>query len=145
MTKINLKELYPELYPKDTYLFIKNEILAQEIVSVFEIFRKEDHAFYERRRANKAYYLYEEAFTETIMQNQNPSLDEMYERVELEQALYSALNQLSSVQLRRVYAFFFLGYSKSKIARLEGVDRSSVRQSIDRALKQIRKKLSDYL
>ena len=145
MTKINLKDLYPELYPKDTYLYIKNKISAREILSVFEVFRKEDHAFNERRRANKAYYLYEEDFTETIMQNQNPSLEEMYERVELEQALYSALKQLSPVQFRRVYAFFFLGYSKSKIACLEGVDRSSVRQSIDRALKQIRKKLSDFL
>jgi len=145
MTKINLKDLYPELYPKDTYLFIKNKIFAQELISAFKVFRKEEHAFNERRRANKAYYFYEEDYTEAIMQNPNPSLEEMYERIELEKSLYSALNQLSPVQFRRVYAFFFLGYSKSKIARLEGVDRSSVRQSIDRALKQIRKKLSDFL
>ena len=35
MAEINLKILYPELYTEDTYLIIKSDVLAQEIVSIF--------------------------------------------------------------------------------------------------------------
>jgi DNA-directed RNA polymerase specialized sigma24 family protein len=48
-------------------------------------------------------------------------------------------------KLRRVYLYYFLGYSKSKIARLEGVDKSSIRRSIERALIQIKKKINEFL
>ena len=145
MATINLKDLYPHLYAKDTYITVESDALAQLLAITFETFRKEEHACWERSRAHKAYYSYEEGSTESKLLSPIPSMQEMYETLELQQALYAALNELPHIQLRRVYAFFYLGYSKSQIARLEGVDKSSVRQSIDRALKKIRIKLENLL
>jgi RNA polymerase sigma-70 factor (ECF subfamily) len=145
MPIINLRVLYPDLYIEDTQLFIESEVLAEKILNVFKAFSKENHAYRERARIYKAYFSYEQELTESEIRNHIPSPEEIFDEIELNKAIYSALNQLSSIQLRRVYLYYFLGYSKSKIARLEGVDKSSIRRSIERALTQIKKKINEFL
>ena len=51
--------------------------------------------------------------------------------------LYTALNQLPEKQRRRIDAFYFLGMSQAEIASAEGVDKSSVSESIERGLRSM--------
>lgn len=63
--------------------------------------------------------------------------DELYEcKLTMEQ-LYTALNQLPEKQRRRIDAFYFLGMSQAEIASAEGVDKSSVSESIERGLRSM--------
>lgn len=65
--------------------------------------------------------------------------DEMYERkLEIEQ-LHIALNALPDKQRQRIYAHYILGMTKCQIARVEGVDESTVRESIEGGLLRLKK------
>lgn len=55
--------------------------------------------------------------------------------------LSEALKSLTTTQRRRITRFVLEQKSYSEIARLEGVDESAVRRSIERGLLQLRKKL----
>ena len=54
-----------------------------------------------------------------------------------QQQLYAALNMLPDKQAYRVYAHYILGISKAELARMEGVQESAIRDSINRALKHL--------
>lgn len=65
------------------------------------------------------------------------SPEEIFERKLSRRELYEAINSLPEKQAKRIYAYFFLGISKAEIARIEGVNKSTVSRSIDQALKKI--------
>jgi RNA polymerase sigma factor (sigma-70 family) len=68
---------------------------------------------------------------------------EVYERkVTLEQ-LHAAIAALPDKQAKRLSAYYFLGMSKSEIARAEGINKSQVTRSIDRALASLEKFLKN--
>jgi RNA polymerase sigma-70 factor (ECF subfamily) len=58
--------------------------------------------------------------------------------------LYAAINSLPDKQAKRIYAYFFMDMSKTQIARIEGVNKSQVFRSIDKALKNIEKFLRSF-
>ncbi len=56
----------------------------------------------------------------------------------------AAIASLPDKQAKRIYAHFFLGMSKTAIARAEGVSKVSVSESIERGLCTIEKFLKKF-
>lgn len=134
MTKINLRDYYP-FYQSNYFLDV-----ADEIAELFKQFRRKEHADYERRRIHRAYYSLDAGDgieRDVILLVLSPH--EIYERKLTNQELYAAIKSLPEKQAKRIYAHFFLDMSKAQIARIEGVDPSSVKASIERGLKRMEK------
>ena len=138
MERINLRDLYP-FYEYDLFLEV-----TDKLAELLKLLNRKDHADYERCRAHKAYYSLdanngiERDFTLLVL-----SPEEIYQRKLSNQELYAAINSLPEKQAKRIYAYFFLGMSKAEIASIEGVDHSSVRESIERGLRGIEKFLKN--
>lgn len=73
------------------------------------------------------------------------SPEELYVFKIVQELLYSAMSELTDKQLERLYAHFFLGMSYAKIAHMQGVDRSTVRQSVKSALSRLKKKINNFV
>ena len=140
MKKINLRDLYP-FYKSDFLIEI-----ADEVAELIKQIERKEHADYERIRVNKAYYSLDSGDgieRDIVLLVLSP--EEIYERKMSKQELYAAINSLPEKQAKRIYAHFFLGMSKSEIARIEGVNKCQVSRSIDKALKNIEKFLKKFL
>ncbi|HOJ11870.1 MAG TPA: sigma factor-like helix-turn-helix DNA-binding protein [Clostridiales bacterium] len=120
--------------------------VTDKLAELLILFGRKDHADYKHCRVYRAYYSLdandgiEMDFTLLVM-----SPEEIYERKLSRQELYAAINSLLEKQAKRIYAHFFLNMSKTEIARIEGVERSSVRNSIARGLKQMEKYLKNLI
>ena len=135
MKKINLRELYPNVYTTDFFVDVTEEVM--ETIRAAE--RAE--AAYERKMYRyKAYYSLdcdngiEKAI---LMRPQTPEM--LLEEKQLREQLYAAVMALPEKQAKRIYARYYLGMRVSEIATAEGVDQSRVRDSIRRGLKQLAK------
>jgi len=130
--QINLRDFYP-FYSSDYFIDV-----PEEIVHLFNMLAKKEHAEYERRRSHKAFYSLDlSSGIESNIVFVVLSPEEIYERKLDIQQLYSAICSLPEKQARRIYAHFFLRMSKAAIARAEGVNRKTVYESIDGGLKNI--------
>lgn len=134
MKKINLRDCYP-FYHSDFFIEVPDII-----VELFEQFSRREHADFERRRVHKAYYsLNTNDGIERDIVLLVLSPEEIYERKMSNQELYAAIHYLPEKQAKRIYAHFFLDMSKAEIARIEGVSKSAVTNSIEQGLKSIEK------
>lgn len=136
MKRINLREHYP-FYNNDFYLEV-----TDKLAELFVLLNRTEHAEYERRRTNKAYYSLDAndgIEKDIILLVLSP--EELYENKLSRQELFAAVNGLPEKQAKRIYAHFFLGMSKAEIARFEGVNKSTVTRSIEQALKSMEKYL----
>ncbi|MEG6521418.1 RNA polymerase sigma factor [Desulfotomaculum sp. 1211_IL3151] len=134
MRKINLRDYYP-FYQSDFFIEVEDEI-----AELFKLFERKEHADFERRRVHKAYYSLDAndgIERNVILLVLSPQ--EIYERKLSNQELYAAISSLPEKQAKRIYAHFFLDMSKAQIARIEGIDPSSVKESIERGLKRMEK------
>ena len=68
-------------------------------------------------------------------------LIKLYEQKELTEALDKAMDNLSEIQHRRLYAYYILGLSQQVIAETEHVSKSSVSESISQGLANLRKNM----
>ena len=64
-------------------------------------------------------------------------------RMESYGQLYTAVSKLSEAQRRRLLLHFADNLTHQQVADMEGVNRATVSRSIERALKQLRKHLSE--
>lgn len=129
MTTINLRDYYP-FYQSDFFLEV-----TDNLAELLKLMKRRDHADFERKRIHKAYCSLDTGDgieKDIILLALSP--EEIYQRKMSNQELYAAINSLPEKQAKRIYAYFFLGISKAEIARIEGVDHSSVRESIERGL-----------
>ena len=134
MKKINLKEYYP-YYTQDMIVEVPDEVflLLREYMLLEEADRIRTYRY-------KAFYSLErdEGIEREVLQKPlNPA--EILEQRQVTESLYKGLAMLPKKQCQRIYAHFFLGMSKADIARVEGTDASSVRKSINRGLRQLKK------
>lgn len=139
MVRINLRDYYP-FYKSDCIIEVEDEI-----AELFKQYNRKEHADFERRRINKAYYSLNTGDgieKEIILLVLSP--DEIYERKMSKKELYTAISSLREKQAKRIYAHFFLGMSKAEIARIEGVNKATVTHSIEKALKSIEKFLKNF-
>ena len=141
MQKINLRDLYPDVYKTDAFVDVAEEVLAA-IQS-----QKQADAAYERRKfRHKAHYsLDREDGIENDALARTLTPEEILEQKQLREEVYAALMQLPAIQARRIYARFFLGMTVAEIARIEGTDRRRVWDSIRRGLKKLARLLDEAL
>ena len=135
MQKINLRELYPDVYKTDTFLDVTDEVQAVLLAD------KRAEALYLRQMYNyKAQYSLDcdnGIENAILMKPQTPEM--LLEEKQLREQLYAAVMALPEKQAKRIYARYYLGMRVSEIAAAEGVDPSRVRDSIRRGLKQLAK------
>lgn len=132
MTKINLRDFYPS-YTSDYFIDVPDEIAT--LIHRFEL---EEAAFHLRTYRHKAFYsLDRDDGLEHNILFVSMSPDEIYERKVTAEQLHTAIAALPDKQAKRVYAHYFLGMSKAKIALAEGVNKSQITRSINKALKNM--------
>ena len=130
MKKINLRELYPDVYPTDIFIEVTEEVM--ETIRAAE--RAE--AAYERKmyRYKAQYSLDCENGIENavLLKPQTPEM--LLEEKQLQEQVYATVMKLPEKQAKRIYARYYLGMTVNEIAEVEGVDPSRVRDSIRRFL-----------
>lgn len=140
MIKINLRDYYPNFYTTDYIVEVPDEVAA-----LMASYERADAAYYLRRYRNKAYYSLDRGDGiehDILFVSLSPC--EIYERKVTAEQLHAAIAALPDKQAKRIYAHYFLGMSKSAIARTEGINESAVRDAIDRGLKNIERFLKNY-
>ena len=73
----------------------------------------------------------------------NPVLDEIEER-ELKKLVREAMATLNEKQYQRIYCYYFKSMTYRQIAAFEGVDDKTVRESINGAMKKMKKFFEKY-
>ena len=131
MKKVNLRELYPDIYKTDVFIEVSSEV--QEVF----LTDKRAEAARQRQMYNyKAYYSLDcDNGIEKQVVYQPPTPEMLMEEKQLREQLYSAVMALPEKQAKRIYARFYLGMTVKEIAKTEGVDLSRVYDSIQRGLK----------
>ena len=140
MTMINLRDFYP-FYIADEFIEVTDEV-AEELRA-----DKLYEAAHQRRvTRNKAQYSLDcDDGIEYSTCVHEPSPQELLERKERFYHLWNALNSLPETQGRRVDACVILGKSYRVVALSEGVDKSSIRESVKSGLEQMKKYLRNLL
>ncbi|MBQ2664031.1 MAG: sigma-70 family RNA polymerase sigma factor [Clostridia bacterium] len=133
MKRVNLRKLYPLYYKEDFYIEVSDNVAEQ-----LAVLERIEHAFIERTRYHRAYYSLDagDGIERDILFVQM-SPQELYERKLSNEELYSAMNKLPEKQAKRLYAYYFQNMSMSDIARIEGVSKVAVRESIEKGLSKI--------
>ena len=133
MKKVNLRELYPSIYPSDVYIEVEDEV-----EEVFASDRKKEAAYERQMYRHKAQYSLDRndgIALETLVHGLTP--DTILEEQQLRKELFEAVRALPEKQARRVYAHFYLGMSITEIARQEGVSKGRITDSIQKGLKKL--------
>ena len=140
MIEINLREFYPECYKSDYFVEVPDEV-AELLI----LLRRHEQSQRRRIYKHKAHYsldIYEIVEREVVLQT--PSAEEVFAHLTEQKLLYDALSILTDKQRFRLYARFFLNMSYSKIAEQEGVDVSTVRKSVQQALRKLQSQMDFF-
>lgn len=137
MIKVNLRELYPDIYKTDTIVKVSKEV--QEVFLADQ--RAEASRERQMYRYKAQYSLDADIGLEASAMYPPLTPEEILEEKLLRKQLYAAVMSLPKKQAKRVYARFYLGMTVAEIAQAESVDPSRVRDSIRRGLKQLALKL----
>ena len=141
MTKINLREYYPDFYTEDFIIDVPDELAEQ-----FLQWERDEGAYERQRYRYKAHFSLDRGDGiehDILFVSLSPC--EIYERKVTSEQLHAAISMLPDKQGRRIYAHYFLGMSKAAIARAEGVSRNVVSISIKRGLENLERVLKKSL
>ena len=126
MPKINLRELYPDLYKADTFLDVTDEVQA-----VFQEDKRAEAAHERKIYRYKAHYSLDFGNgIEKAVAKRPLTPEEILEDRQCREQLYAAVMSLPDKQAKRIYARYYLGMTAKEIAQAEGVDPRRVRDSI---------------
>lgn len=134
MKTINLRDYYP-VYTEDTFVEVSDEVAA-----FFTEDKRRQTNYAQYIRDHKAFYSLDRGDgieTAALYKPEQP--DELLIQAEEKQELERALAALSEAQRRRIMQNIVLQMSQQSIARKEGVQRSSVCESVSRGLANMRK------
>lgn len=130
MPEINLRDLYPDQYKEDCFIEV-----SDAVADVFaESKRSEDAAKRKMYRYHAQYSLDQRDGIENVVLNNSPSIEEMLEQFETNQAIATAFKNLTPVQARRIHARFVLKKTIAEIAKSEGTNWNTVKKSINDGL-----------
>lgn len=132
MTKINLRDYYP-FYTSDCFIDVPDEVAA-----LLRGFKLQEAAYRLRTYRHKAYFSLDRGDGiehDILFVSLSPC--EIYERKVTMEQLRAAIASLPDKQAKRVCVHYFLGMSKTAIARAEGVNKSQVTRFINKALKSM--------
>lgn len=139
MFLINLKDYYPEIYTEDEFLWVSKDVY--KVCCQFDTDKKT--AWRNARRRPKNIPLEDDNALEIHLVTSPVPLFELVQMNLTSEALHEAISTLSKKQSRRIYEYYFLGYSKTEIAKMEGVSKVQITKSIQKALKSLRKILNN--
>ena len=118
MKKINLRELYPDVYTTDFFVDVAEEVM--ETIRAAERAK----AAYERKmyRYKAQYSLDCENGIENavLLKPQTPEM--LLEEKQFQEQVYAAVMKLPEKQAKRIYARYYLGMKVNEIAEVEGVN-----------------------
>ncbi len=132
MTRINLRDYYP-FYTSDCFIDVPDEVAA-----LLRGLERQEAAYRLRTYRHKAYFSLDRGDGiehDILFVSLSPC--EIYQRKVTNQQLHAAIASLPNKQAKRVYAYYFLGMSKTAIANAEGVNKSQITRSINKALKSM--------
>ena len=135
MKKVNLKDLYPDVYKNDHFVEVTEDVL--ETIQAAE---RAEAAYDRRVYRYKAHYSLDcdnGIENAILMKPQTPEM--LLEEKQFQEQVYAAVMKLPEKQAKRIYARYYLGMTVNEIAEVEGVDPSRIRDSIRRGLKQLAK------
>lgn len=136
-TIIDLREFYPG-HTGDSVVHVPAEVGA-----LLRDSRRQEENARRRRSYHKDYYSLDCGDgIERYALDRIATPEELLERKDETARVRDALGALSQKQARRIYSHYILGKSKTEIARDEGVTESSIFESIDRGLQNMRKFLA---
>lgn len=124
-----------------------NEICLEVSTPVKELLEQSDRQIQSQRRQDRRYLDnadFIDGLTDAAMrypEYSDPA--DLVMKMERYTQLYEAINTLSDVQRRRLLLYFGDGLSYRQIAAMEGVNLTAIGQSINRALKQLHKYLTN--
>ena len=133
MKKINLRELYPNVYTTDFFVDV-----TEEVIETIRAAERAEAAYDRRMYRYKAHYSLDcdnGIENAILMKPQTP--ETLLEEKQFQEQVYAAVMKLPEKQAKRIYARYYLGMAVNEIAEVEGVDPSRVRDSIRRGLKQL--------
>lgn len=137
MKKVNLRELYPEIYKADTFIEV-----TDDVEMVFKAFKHSEEAYNRKKYRHKAHYSLDRndgIEHDALLMQLTPEL--ILEERQLKEEVFTAVMALPKSQAKRIYAHFYLGMSVTEIAIAEGVSKSRISESISYGLKNPSKKL----
>lgn len=139
MKTINMRDYYP-FYSSDCFIEVPDEVAA-----MLHDFELREAAYRLRTYRNKAYYSLDRGDGiehDILFVSLSPC--EIYERKVTSEQLHAAIASLPDKQAKRIYAHYFLGMSKSAIAKAEGISEMAIRASIQRALRNLEKMFKNF-
>lgn len=132
MKKVNLRELYPDIYKTDTFIEV-----IDDVEMVFKESKRSEEAYNRKKYQYKAHY----SLDSNNEIEHDALLMQILEERQLKEQVFTAVMALPKLQAKRIYAHFYLGMSITEIAIAEGVSKSRVSESIRYGLKNLSKKL----
>ena len=139
MVKINLRKYYPDFYATDCIIEVPDKVAA-----LMDSYEHAEATYYLRRHRHKAYYSLDRGDGiehDILFVSLSPC--EIYERKVTVEQIHAAIAALPDKQAKRINAHYFLGMSKSAIAKAENVNESAIRDTIERGLRNIERFLKN--
>lgn len=137
MKKVNLRELYPDIYKTDTFIEV-----TDDVEMVFKVSKRLEEAYNRKKYRYKAHYSLDRndgIEHDALLMQITP--EQILEARQLKEQVFTAVMALPKSQAKRIYAHFYLGMSITEIAIAEGVSKSRISESISYGLKNLSKKL----
>jgi len=109
---------------------------------VSEVLAQTDRAVRSQRRQDRRridFTPMADKFLELSLRTASEDTATIYEKMERNEELYSAIEQLSEIQKRRICLYYFLGKKQHEIAEVEKVNDSAIGRSLILARKQLKR------
>ena len=135
MTKINLREHYPNFYKNDYIIEVPDEVAA-----VMKEHDRLEAAYRRRTYYHNAHYSLDRGDGieyDALFVAMTPC--EIYERKVTMEQLHAAIASLPDKQAKRINARYFLGLTAEAIAKSERISVTAVNSSIQRGLRNMEK------
>ena len=134
MQKIDLRELYPDVYKTDVFVEV-----AEEILAVIQNSQQTDASYERRKFRHKAHYsLDREDGIENDALARPLTPEEVLEQKQLREEVYAALMQLPAIQAqrRRFLLYALDGLTLAEIETVCGCSKVAVYQSVEAVRKK---------
>ena len=118
------------------------KIMVDVSSDVNEVLEQTDRTVRSQRRQDRRridFTPMTDEFLELSLKTSSEDTATIYEKIEQNEKLYSAIEQLSEIQKRRVYLHYFCGKTQREIAKMENVHGSAVGRALISARKQLKR------
>ena len=133
--RIRVKDFYKDAVGEREYTYVTREVYE----ALADTFSKEAHAQEMRDIRHTTKDGYTEGETEELVELTGESVEDMVIRQMEIETLQKAMQSLTPVQRERLHFYFFEGMTYRQIAAKEGVGEKNIRESINGAVKKIKK------